>query len=299
MTSETTTLETQNSYKIISGYLTIIGKQPDGDSMGFIPNNPNAFDGVYRNHLLKPSVRDGSVQLRFEGIDTPELHYGTDMQPHSKSARDYILKLCQFVNTVYIKTGGKNSTIIHSSKPEKIKAYIACNGLEPHGRPISYVYLGTTENDGQVLSIPPNELKNSLNYKMLEEGLAYLLTYSSMPSSHIDYFRAAAIRAKTAKKNIWSIDTTNMFTLEKKSSIEGEEAQLIFPKLFRRCMDYYNDVHKGFNGTFIEWLKKGDDNDMILTYGSNKEVPLSSFIKQRNTITWFRTDSNYLVFIEK
>lgn len=293
--------ETQNSYIIISGYLTIIGKQPDGDSLGFIPKDFSTFNGVYRSHLLKPSPKDNALQLRFEGIDTPELHYVSDEQPFGKQARDHVLSLAKFSNVVYKKTNGKESSTVISSLPEKVEAFIACNGVEPHGRPICYVFLGTTKyQDGQGVQLSTNDLKLSLNYQMLSDGFAYLLTYSSMPKSHADFFRAAAVRAKVAKKNIWSADTTSQFVLTNKYSVEGIGAQLIFPKLFRRCMDYFNDVEKGFTGTLIDWLHtKSERNDMVLQYGSTKEVPFSSLIKQNLKSVKLQADINTLIFIEK
>lgn len=299
MSSKAKTVETQNSYKIISGYLTIIGKLPTGDTLGFIPNDIKTFGDVYRNHLLQPSPRDGSVSLRFEGIDSPEFNYTSHNQKFSKQARDYLLEQSHFGNILFKNANGNDCNSVISSKPEKVKAYIACNGIDPHGNPICYVFRGTSKKDGQVLSLTPNELRNSLNYKMLEEGFAYLLTYSSMPASHIDFFRAAAIRAKSQRKNIWSADTTSLFNVTDKSSIAGENTQLIYPKLFRRFIDYYNDKSKGFDGTLSDWLKISNEDDMVLPYGSSKEISISSIIKQRSSTTWFRTDTNYLVFIER
>lgn len=63
--------EVQNNYKYIKGKLVLEGRQPDGDSVAFVADNIDFFCDVYRSYLLKPSPRDGSVQLRFEGIDAP------------------------------------------------------------------------------------------------------------------------------------------------------------------------------------------------------------------------------------
>jgi endonuclease YncB( thermonuclease family) len=84
--------EVQNNYKYIKGKLVLEGRQPDGDSVAFVADNVDLFRDVYRSYLLKPSSRDGSVQLRFEGIDAPELHYGNVFQPAAKEARTHLLK---------------------------------------------------------------------------------------------------------------------------------------------------------------------------------------------------------------
>ena len=70
------------SYKLAKGYFHLfyqsefrfVGARPDGDSMWFKPDNPA--------HLANLAGRDvgynggGFAQLRFEGIDALELHYG-------------------------------------------------------------------------------------------------------------------------------------------------------------------------------------------------------------------------------
>ena len=63
-------------YRVISGNFTIVGKEPDGDSVRFIADDPTLFKALHRSYRIKPS-KDGSVQLRFEMVDAPEVHYGS------------------------------------------------------------------------------------------------------------------------------------------------------------------------------------------------------------------------------
>lgn len=60
----------------LHGQLTIVGKSPDGDSIRFIPDSPDALSQLQRADRIRISSSDGSVQLRLEGIDTPETHSG-------------------------------------------------------------------------------------------------------------------------------------------------------------------------------------------------------------------------------
>ena len=298
------TQETQNHYKIIAGKLLLHGKQPDGDSVAFLADDVSHFEGVYRSHLLKPSAVDGAVQLRFEGIDAPELHYGSAQQPLGKASRDFLLQnLIRFQHIQYkTSANGETGNTVASSTPSSIDAYIATNGLEPHGRPISYVFPGKpAQADGSMVSLFPTDLKSSFNYGMLESGLAYLLTYSSMPQSHILFFREIAEKARLSKKGVWEMDTTPVFKLVDKSSVEGieEGVQLIFPKLFRRSVDYFKAVDKGFDGDLTDWLhSKGEENDQVLLPG-NITVPMSSLISQVNATLTFQANTNELIFIEK
>jgi hypothetical protein len=55
----------------------MLGYEPDGDSVRFITDDATHYDALKRSDRIRPSPRDGSVQLRFEGVDAPELHYST------------------------------------------------------------------------------------------------------------------------------------------------------------------------------------------------------------------------------
>src|SRR5439155_6218422 len=74
----------------ITGNLVIVGKEPDGDSVRFVPDKPASLRRLRRQHKIVPA-RDGSVQLRFEAVDAPETHYGTAAQPLGADARNQLL----------------------------------------------------------------------------------------------------------------------------------------------------------------------------------------------------------------
>ena len=73
----------------------VVGKQPDGDSIRFVPDTPDLLEDLRRGWRVRRSS-DGSVQLRLEGIDAPETHYGALAQPLGARARDALLELCGF-----------------------------------------------------------------------------------------------------------------------------------------------------------------------------------------------------------
>lgn len=124
------------------------------------------------------------------------------------------------------------------STPKEIPAFIATNALETHGRPISYVFTNEDFTDGMTDSLHPSLLEKTLNYKLLTSGYAYLLAYTSMPVSHYQIFKQAANEARSKKLGVWENDATHDFVLAGLDSIAGGEAQLIYPKLFRRCIDF-------------------------------------------------------------
>src|SRR4029077_947449 len=77
----------------LRGELVVIGKQPDGDSIRFVPDTPALLAQLAHRRRARRSGA-GSLQLRVEGIDAPETHYNTLAQPLADPARDRLLALC-------------------------------------------------------------------------------------------------------------------------------------------------------------------------------------------------------------
>src|SRR5207237_1509704 len=76
---------------VISGSFVIVGEEPDGDSVRFVADDADLFNQLENGHQVRLTPKNGSVQLRFEGVDATELHYGGVAQPGGGSARDVLL----------------------------------------------------------------------------------------------------------------------------------------------------------------------------------------------------------------
>ncbi|MFN8412081.1 MAG: hypothetical protein U0Z26_06810 [Anaerolineales bacterium] len=67
-------------YLLIKGSLHVVGYSPDGDSMMFKAANPALWDGLENENkdtfTEKLTKENGAVQLRLEGIDALETHFG-------------------------------------------------------------------------------------------------------------------------------------------------------------------------------------------------------------------------------
>lgn len=291
--------EVHNNYKFIKGNLILAGREPDGDSVAFIADNIEHFQGVYRSYLLKPSSRDNSVQLRFEGIDAPELHYGSAFQPLAVAARDYLLTNLLGFHAIAYNTPGNSShpsTAVSSSEPIKVPVMIATSALETHGRPIAYIFNHDEEfEDGATAPLDALQLEDSINYKMLESGFAYLLAYTSMPTAHYKVFKQVANDARANRRGVWNNDTTADFILADLSSIAGSKAQMIYPKLFRRCIDFLKTGEPDLK----EWLRKADAENDGVRITESTTVSISSLIRHVNDHIYFQADTNDIVFIEK
>jgi endonuclease YncB( thermonuclease family) len=281
------------------GHLVLVGYQPDGDSVRFVADDPSLYANLHRGYKIRQSTRDGSVQLRLEGIDAPELHYGDQAQPTGDTARDWLLDQIG-VRKVEYQPG---STTILTATPNKIPAAIYTSGVDPNGRAISYLQVGgTLPKDGTWINVTNQILDRTVNAKALTSGVAYTTFYSSAPASHITHLRQLAAKARDDKRGVWDLDRSGLFVLKDQDSI-GPDGQLILPKLFRRATDYLKDRANGFHGNLADWLKanntgtRREDDTVILQGGV--EVPLSSLLEQRNSSVSFTPDLLEITFVEK
>ena len=285
-------------YLVIKGKFVIVGKEPDGDSVRFIADNPNLYQELHRNYRIKPS-RDQSVQLRFEGIDAPEVHYGKDAQPLGTQARDQLLALMGFENIQF------RGDQVQAAEPDSVSGTILSKAADANGRPVSYVLLEGDANqldDEDWTRVDTALLKKTLNFRLLTEGLAYYTVYTSTPSTHRKLLREEAMAAREANRGVWAQDSTNEFALVDKESISPPDGQLILPKLFRRSIDYLKAVEGGFRGNLKDWListqGSRNENDRVVIRDS-VEVRFSDLIEQRNSRVVFQEDLLNITFVEK
>jgi endonuclease YncB( thermonuclease family) len=286
-------LAQENDYLVIKGSFVIVDKSPDGDSVRFRPDNDTLWKQLKRSYRIDPS-KDGTVQLRFEAIDAPELHYQGKGQPMGREARDFLLNELGFSAYIY----NDNDTIT-DSVPGEIRGGILSNSAETNGRPISYVFLESdlaSYQDGKRITLDDALLAKSLNTKVLQAGMAYYTVYSSQSETQRTYMRAIAQQAKDAGLGVWAVDKTTEFTLNNADDIT--QHQLILPKLFRRCTVYLRDTEKGFSGTFQEWLLADPSRDDEILLGGRK-TRLSSVIESNGTTVSVLFDPLEAVFLEK
>ncbi len=282
----------ENTYLVIKGSFVIIGKSPDGDSVRFRPDNPELFKKLKRGYKIQPS-KDGTVQLRFEAIDAPELHYLGEAQPLGSEARDYLLGQLGFTNFTH-----KNDKIT-SSIPTEIRGGILSQAAETNGRPVSYAFLEADLidlSDGERTLVNETLLAKSLNTKVLQAGMAYYTVYSSQPQNHRNFMKGLALEAKTQNLGIWQNDMTASFTLNGFLSVTDD--QLILPKLFRRCVNYLRDKEKGFDGNLKDWLLANPNEDDEIMLGTRRST-LSSLIQVEGNTVYVLFDPLEVVFIEK
>lgn len=256
-------------YKLIKGTFHLLGRsqagnptsfQPDGDSIHFKPDNRSEVTSLPNGSRCRFTII-GSTNLRFEGIDATEIHFSGTRQPSplAEDARDFVTG--EFgMNPVTYKSNGYS---VQPPANDGQRGYIFSKQLDVHGRPVSFVFVGSTSRQsGSMVNVDSSLVRQSLNYKLLKRGLAYPLFYDSLYHDLRDTMRAAAITAWNGDRGLWPYDWSNEWvSVANKTGIEQQYT--IFPKLFRRIIGFHRQ-HPTFNHTtFVQWLNARSENDEV------------------------------------
>ena len=238
------------SFTLIKGNFHVLGYSPDGDSIRF-----KAKDASLWKKLSGPAVElnaRGHAQLRIEAVDALETHYQGYCQPHkpARAAARYLLSHLGINEVVWNET---QSIVVKAQ--DGTEGYILARSTESNRRPVAFVFAGETEErDGAEITLDESILKESLNYQLLDSGMAYPMYYNGLFSDLRKPLTKAVIHARTEELGLWPYDkTTRGFSVSGLKAITEEVA--ILPKLFRRIVNYMGDGGK-IDG-FKEHLQKG------------------------------------------
>lgn len=256
-------------------YLNELGRlrssSPDGDSLWFAANHPERFEGLSRRRVRLN--KGGLAQLRFEGVDALELHY-QGLHQHvglASAARDYALAELGFAAVTY---GGASGMLARDAEVHPVPGYILTNGVDPHGRPISFVFAGkTSKRDGSKVEEVP--LLQSLNGKLVKAGMAYPMVYASLPEPVRGKVLSLAAEARAGKAGVWKKDRTTAGV--EVSSLEALEDAAVWPKLFRRLAAW---LGSGGGQGFADWLGADPDRDDELEVEGSR-VRMSQLVVER------------------
>lgn len=271
-------------YFLIKGSFHVVGYSPDGDSLMFEASNTKYWNNIQTQHreIFDQKLIDGknSVQLRLQGIDALETHYGPSPVPTPKEFRGKSYSKAKkpkagnyrqpeeygaastyqllsylgvdpksikwgsgfgrhWIKEITVAKGSKTSTYKKKGK-DKIEGYIVVNDMDRKGRPIAWIFAGTTRTRNGARVTPSKlkgMLKESCNYKLVANGLVYPYFFMTLSASLRQVMIDGATNAQKQKMNIWSQDQSKKgFTLRKFSQLTNKK--LIFPYLFRRLVKH-------------------------------------------------------------
>ncbi|GAA2750150.1 thermonuclease family protein [Amnibacterium kyonggiense] len=288
------------TYRVITGQAVLVGKQPDGDSVRFVPDDPSLLRALENGDRVRISA-DGSVQLRFDGIDAPELHYQGAAQPLGATARDQLLRRLGFDDVAFAADG----ETVASASPTMVRMTVLSRLVEVNGRPVSVVFAGADADEarlgeGPEVDLTPTLLERSVNHWEVSEGVAYPLLYTSTTGELRDTIRAAARGAREERRGVWSLDSTSSFSVADVSAVD-EGGTLIWPKLFRRVVDYLRQ--RGAGQSLADWLiatpLQDDEIFVTLDTATASPVPLHTLLAQTDDQVEFRVDLLDLTVVER
>jgi len=285
------------SYLVIAGRGVLVGKQPDGDSVRFRPDEPALLTQLADSQRIKTSA-DATVQLRFDGVDAPELHYEGVGQPDGVDARDRLLSHLGFTDVTYT-TGGET---VATASPVTVPVVICSRMVEVNGRPVAVLFTGEAAQDlaassGDWITLDADRLATSVNTWQAQTGSVYPLLYTSTPAALREVFTSAAAEARTAGAGVWASDATTGFPLTSPDAL-GPGGALIWPKLFRRATDYFH--HHSPGQSLPDWLAATPEEDDSLYVGdSTTPTALHTLLRQDGAHVSLTADLLDLVIIER
>ena len=243
---------------VIKGTFHIEGYSPDGDSVRFRADNKEHWA-----KLSGPSTELNAkdhAQLRFEAIDTLETHYQDTHQPLELAigALEHLLEGLGITDVEWNETG-KRVTAANDGR----EGHILSRAAEENGRPVAFVYAGTSPaEDGSEIFLDVARMRQSLNHRALEDGVAYPTYYEGLFHDLREGLTEAVGRARQAKRGVWAEDRTNAgFEVDGLRSITDEH--VILPKLFRRLVEYLEGG--GSVAGFEEFLEAKDEEIIVIS----------------------------------
>ena len=217
-------------FTLIKGTFHIRNYSPDGDSVKFTAEKKSNWSKL-NGKKVKPNSK-GHVQLRVEGIDSLETHYSSPKthQPLGL-AHEATDELLDFLGITGVSWGPSRGRV--TSANDRKKGYILARSTGPYGRPICFLFSGTsTKTDGSDVF-----LNASLVNRMLSIGHAYPLFYETLFFDLRRELAAATANARSSKKGVWKSDKSNTW-FDGTDISDLEDNTPIFPKLFRRLVDH-------------------------------------------------------------
>jgi endonuclease YncB( thermonuclease family) len=204
----------------------------------------------------------GTYSVRFDGIDALETHFQNQHQnlEFANAARDLMLREVGFDQIDFFPDRPNK---VQAAQPHPLPGYILATGIEANGRIVAQVYPGSPDpalTDGDRVFVDDALLDRSVNAALLRAGLAYAELYTTMPFQLIGHMRDLVTQARTAGTGFWPSEDIGIDNPAKPASVADLADLVIFPKLYRRLVDYFTDQHTDL-AAFDTWIRAQPDRD--------------------------------------
>ncbi|GFE72107.1 hypothetical protein [Chroococcus sp. FPU101] len=228
---------------LIKGVFTPQIGEPDGDSVRFRANQRELLLQL-EGRRPNISMSNGTVQLRFEGIDAIEK---AAIKPFSTQAKESMFDLIGYSD----------------SQPTPEGYILARMTDDTSGRPICFVFAGETEqSDGEEIFLDKVLLRDSVNYQQMLRGYAYPLYYNTLFANLRNELNIALKKAQQEKLGYW-IDDQTLEGVTVTNSADLATIPPIWPKLWRRLQEYLRSADS--LEQFIDFLEAKNERIDILS----------------------------------
>ena len=243
---------------LIRGTFHVTGSSPDGDSVRFRARSAKQWQGLTGRARVR---KNGEVQVRFEGIDALETHFGSSHQP-LKLANAATFRTLSLLGIHDVRWSDGRVVSARDAKP----GYLLTGRCDRQGRPVAFVFQGAPqERDGSSVHLDVDRMRESVNYQLAIEGQAYPIFYESLYYELREELTDAVWKAWENQCGVWSQDRTLDVDASKQSELENRYP--IFPKLFRRISEYRRlRKGQGLSG-FKDWLRAREERVLVLSRG--------------------------------
>ncbi|MFE1289426.1 thermonuclease family protein [Streptomyces sp. NPDC058751] len=242
--------------------------KPDGDTVPFVPDDPADWKLVPGCKRILPAA-DGHANIRLEGVDALETHYGGSYGPDQHQpiglahrAADELLKWLGFTGIVR----GADETV--TLTPAAVPGFILTRGTDVFGRCVALVGRGAPPGcTGYEIDVDEALVKKTANHHLLSLGLAYPTFYKGFPVRLRDVLATAARQAResTPPLGVWAEDVTRSgVKITGMTSLTADDGAVVLPKLFRRLKEYLDlDPMDPSLACFPSYLAGGADEFRI------------------------------------
>lgn len=262
------------SFVLIKGSFHLDSGIPDGDSVRFMADDDRLFDRLRGRRVEFKS--DGTVQLRYEGIDTVEK---AAVQPLAGDSRDKNFDLLREFGDRFTDTP---------------RGFILTRQTDGNRRPVSFAYSGEiNESDGADIFIDAALTKQSVNYKMIESGYAYPMYYETLFMEIRRELTSAFLAARSAGLVLHQTDgTLSGVTFRQRADLATIPP--IFPKLWRRLEEYMRNNNNLAGFKF--WLARRDSEKLTTISDGRTAISFDNVIDVQNDIVKMLYSPEDMVF---
>lgn len=216
------------------------GPQPDGDTVTFKANDLALIRTLPRFGARGPNMNGRNmIPVRFEAIDTLETHFNQTHQPldFAFAAREAMLASLGFTN---IEFWEDLPNVVKNADQDFLPGAIIANGLDGNGRALAFVYPGGQNlADEEQTWLTTELMRQSVNIRLLEEGLAYAAIYTSLPVALAVGVREIARAVRAARRGFFDAEDVNTAQSASIRDLDELQSLVLCPKVFRRLVSFF------------------------------------------------------------